>query len=312
MSDTSERPFLHPLPSTLLTFSYRSSSERNTDTSISSQGSSSRRGSRQVTIEESPLLSSTHHPRAGTSAIRLEDGFAANNPNLGDPSSDPLLQLSNTYTIVLERDPPPPDDDFEEDDEYDPSLGVHFYIPPPTSSFEDQSTSDFLGQLTGGGSLLREASTGSSESSGSNSSMLIIRSVTPLSSGKSSPAQRCGMLGKGDVVLRINEETVWGRGVMELGEIISRQMSWQEGGDNTKKMRIELLCVIGEGAEVIRGLEEVSVSLDRHGRRELCLTRIFAEGTTTEDQRPSGSGPGRSRQSAVLSGGGGQHAGGKR
>ena len=65
--------------------------------------------------------------------------------------------------------------------------------------------------------------------------MLIIRSLSPLSSGKSSPAQRCGMLNKGDVVLRINEEKVWGRGVMELGEIITRQMSWKEGGDNSSR-----------------------------------------------------------------------------
>ena len=229
--------------------------------------SSSRRGSRQVTIEESPLPSKSQPgtgARAGASVAYLEDGLVAGS----SPVSDPLLQLPNTYKIVLERDAPPLDSEFEdEEDEYDPSLGVHFYIPPPTSAFDDQSTNDFLSQLTGGGSLLREASTGSNGESAvsANSSMLIIRSISPLSSGKSSPAQRCGMLNKGDVVLRINEETVWGRGVMELGEIISRQMGWKEGGDNSDRMKIELLCVIGEGAEIIKGLEERERRLKNRG-----------------------------------------------
>ncbi|GMH90483.1 hypothetical protein TrVE_jg4163 [Triparma verrucosa] len=239
---------------------------RRSDVSMTSQ-SSSRRGSRQVTIEESPLPSKSQPgagARAGASVAYLEDGLVAGS----SPVSDPLLQLPNTYKIVLERDAPPLDSEFEdEEDEYDPSLGVHFYIPPPTSAFDDQSTNDFLSQLTGGGSLLREASTGSNGESAvsANSSMLIIRSISPLSSGKSSPAQRCGMLNKGDVVLRINEETVWGRGVMELGEIISRQMGWKEGGDNSDRMKIELLCVIGEGAEIIKGLEERERRLKNRG-----------------------------------------------
>ncbi|GMH91926.1 hypothetical protein TL16_g12197 [Triparma laevis f. inornata] len=234
---------------------------RRSDVSISSQ-SSSRRGSRHVTIEESPQPPKSQ-PRAGANIVFLEDGLNASHDSTSD--SDPLLDLSNTYKITLERDPPPLDTEFEgEEDEYDPSLGVHFYIPPPTSAFEDQSNLDFLSHFSGSS---RQLPNNGESDADTNTSMLIIRSLSPLSSGKSSPAQRCGMLNKGDVVLRINEEKVWGRGVMELGEIITRQMSWKEGGDNSSRMKIELLCVIGEGSEIIKKLDDRERRLKSRGRK---------------------------------------------
>ncbi|GMI35503.1 hypothetical protein TeGR_g9980, partial [Tetraparma gracilis] len=78
---------------------------------------------------------------------------------------------------------------------------------------------------------------------------LFIRSLSALETGVSSPAQQCGLLRPGDRVLAINGVPLTDLNVNEIGDVVRKQCM------DPNLPTVKLVCVIGEGAELIERLE---------------------------------------------------------
>ena len=192
------------------------------------RGSDGRRGSRKANIEDLPSAtssvssSSLSSPHPNAVLINDVDSLSPSSFTSADEERIAIMDklglkgdFPNLYTTKLHRVPPSPSgsdaSDDDGDDEWDKSLGVHFYIPQPRVEGSDLADDVLSGMGMGMGGVMGYGikNAGDRRRTGKAvGTMLIVRRVTCLEDGRSSPAQRSGMLQVGDVVVEIGRAHV--------------------------------------------------------------------------------------------------------